>query len=241
MPSNIIFIRVLMLAVLWAIVPQASAQALAIVPIRQDLSSVHRSASFTLTNTSDKPTLIQIRGFSWIQKGNDDNFVPTSKLTVSPPFATIPPGQSQTVRLLLRDPATRDEESYRIVFDQIPDRGVNHIQLTLRFTVPVFSLSNTPAHPDVRWRIERQGNDLMLVAVNQGLSHSMLANLSAATAGGESLKLAGPGMPYILAGNERRWVIKDPRHLLNTGSRVHVINPGPQDKSDQWVNVGPSN
>jgi len=229
-----------MLAVLWAIVPQVSAQALAIVPIRQDLSSGHRSASFTLTNTSDKPTLIQIRSFSWIQKGNDDSFVPTAKLQVSPPFATIPPGQSQTVRLLLRDAAVNGEESYRVVFDQIPDRGVSHIQLTLRFTVPVFS-SNTPAHPDVQWHIERQGNDLTLVAVNQGLSHSMLANLSASTASGESLKLAGPGMPYILAGNERRWVIKDPRHLLNTGSRVHVINPGPQDKSDQWVNVGPNN
>ncbi len=241
MPSNIIFIRALMLAILWAVVPQVSAQSLAIVPIRQDLSSEHRSASFTLTNTSDIPTLIQIRGYSWIQKGNEDTFVPTAKLSVSPPFATIPPGKSQTVRLLLRDPAVNAEESYRIIFDQIPDRSGSQIQLTLRFTVPVFSSSNTPARPDVQWRIERQGTNLTLVAVNHGLSHSMLAKLSATTASGESLKLTGPDMPYILAGNERRWLIMDPRHLLNTGSRVHVQNPGPQDKSDQWVNVGPNN
>lgn len=241
MPKHNLFIRALMLAVLGAVAPQASAQSLAIVPIRQDLSAEHRSASFTLTNSSDTPTLIQIRGLSWVQQGNEDNFVPTAKLIVSPPFATIPPGKSQTVRLMLRDAALNGEESYRVIFDQIPDRGGAKIQLTIRITVPVFSLGSTPAHPDVQWRLERQGDNLTLVAANQGSAHSMLANLSVTTASGEPLKLIGPGMPYILAGNQRRWLIQDPRHLLNTGSRVHVVNPGPQNKSDQWLNVGPIN
>ncbi|MEA9389718.1 fimbria/pilus periplasmic chaperone [Acerihabitans sp. TG2] len=240
MSSNIMLVRALILAVLWAIVPQVCAQSLAIVPIRQDLSSAHRSASFTLTNTSDSPALIQIRSYSWIQKGNDDSFIASDKLTVSPPFATLAPGKSQTVRLLLRSPATNGEESYRIVFDQIPDRLGNKVQLTLRFTVPVFSAGSTPGHADVQWRIERQGDNLTLVAVNRGLAHSMLTGLNATTVGGEALKLVGPGMPYILAGSERRWIINDPHHVLNTGSRVHVVNPGPRNKSDQWVNVGPN-
>ncbi|WP_410015977.1 molecular chaperone [Sodalis sp. C49] len=240
MPRNNHFIRALMLASLWAIVPQVSAQALAIVPIRQDLSSAHRSASFTLTNNADTPSVIQIRGYSWVQKGNNDSFVSTNKLSVSPPFATIPAGKSQTVRLLLREPASKGEESYRIIFDQIPDRANAKVQLAIRFTVPVFSLSAEPAAADVQWRIERQGDGMMLVANNLGLKHSMLYNVSATTVGGERLKLTGPGMPYILAGNQQHWLISDPKHVLTTGTRIHVQNPGPQDKSDQWVNVGPT-
>ncbi|NDL62834.1 fimbrial biogenesis chaperone [Acerihabitans arboris] len=239
MPRYVNFIRALMLAGLWVIVPQVFAQALAIVPIRQDLSSVHRSASFTLTNNADTPSVIQIRGYSWIQQGNNDTFVSTNKLSVSPPFATIPAGKSQTVRVLLREPAAKGEEAYRIIFDQIPERGVAKVQLAIRFTVPVFSLSTQPASPDVQWRIERQGEGMMLVAVNQGLKHSMLSNLSATTVSGERLKLTGPGMPYILAGNQQHWLISDPRHLLTTGSRIHVQNANTQNKSDQWVNVGP--
>lgn len=240
MPRHINVIRALMLAGLWVVVPQVFAQALAIVPIRQDLSSTRRSASFTLTNNADTPSVIQIRGYSWRQQGNSDTFASTDKLSVSPPFATIPPGKSQTVRLLLREPATQGEEAYRIIFDQIPDRTAAKVQLAIRFTVPVFSLSALPAGPDVQWRIERQGEGMMLVAVNQGLKHSMLSNLSATTGGGERLKLSGPGMPYILAGNQQHWLISDPRHVLTTGARIHVQNAGPQDKSDQWVNVGPT-
>ncbi|MGC6388845.1 molecular chaperone [Ewingella sp. S1.OA.A_B6] len=236
-----ILARALMLVVLGAIVPQAPAQELNIVPIRQNLSSEHRSANFTLTNFSDTPALVQIRAYSWVQKGNDDSFLPTSKLTVSPPFATIAPGKSQTVRLLLRTPVSNGEESYRIIFDQIPDRVGSKVQLTLRFTVPVFSSGSAPAVSNVQWRVEREGENLILVAANRGLGHSMLSNLRATSSNGEPLKLSGPGMPYILAGNERRWVIQDQRHLLNTGSRIHVINPGPQNKSDQWVNIGPNN
>ncbi|HEY0209195.1 MAG TPA: fimbria/pilus periplasmic chaperone [Acerihabitans sp.] len=240
MPRYVNLIRALMLAGLWAISPQVFAQALAIVPIRQDLSPAHRSASFTLTNNSETPSVIQIRGYSWIQQGNNDSFVSTAKLSVSPPFATIPAGKSQTVRLLLREPAGKVEESYRIIFDQIPDRDAAKVQLAIRFTVPVFSLSAAPAKPDVQWRIERRGEGMMLMANNQGLKHSMIYNLSATTENGERLKLTGPGMPYLLAGNQQHWLISDPRHVLTTGSRVHVQVPGPQDKSDQWINVGPT-
>ncbi|WP_413734592.1 molecular chaperone [Sodalis sp. RH21] len=241
MPRYRKLIRALMLAGLWVIGPQVFAQALSIVPIRQNLSSEHRSASFSLTNNSDVATAIQIRGYSWVQQGNSDNFIATGKLSVSPPFATIPPGKTQTVRLLLREPAAQGEEAYRIIFDQIPDRDAKTVQLALRFSVPVFSLSGQPARADIQWRIERRGDGLTLVALNRGLNHSMLAKLSATTASGVQLKLNGPAMPYLLAGNTRTWHIDDPRHVLTTGARVHVQNLGPQDKSDQWVSVGPVN
>ncbi|GAB2950795.1 fimbrial biogenesis chaperone [Hafnia psychrotolerans] len=238
---RMVLVRAIMLAVMWAMVSQAYAQALAIVPIRQNLSSDHRSASFKLTNTSESSALVQIRCYRWVQKGNDDTFLPTSNLIISPTFATIGPGKSQTVRLLLRTVDENDEQSYRVVFDQIPDHVGNKVQLTLRFSVPVFASNSVEAKSDVQFRIEREGDKLVLVAANRGSSHSILSKITASTKGGEVLQLTGPSMPYILAGNEHRWDIRKKRNLLNMGSRIHVVNLGPQNELDQWVSLGPEN
>ncbi|WP_297837004.1 molecular chaperone, partial [Pseudomonas sp.] len=114
-------LRAWTLAMLCVLAPQALAQALAIVPISQQLPPQQRSASFALTNHSDSEALIQIRSYAWTQTESDDTYTPTSELAISPPFAKIAPGQTQVVRLLLRSAAVDFEQAYRVVFDQIPD------------------------------------------------------------------------------------------------------------------------
>lgn len=240
MPRCSKLLRALLLAGLWALSSQAWSEALSIVPIRQNLSADHRAASFTLTNDSATDTVIQIRCYSWSQQGNQDRLITTDKLSVSPPFATIPAGKSQTVRLLLRQPAVAAEEAYRIIFDQLPDKTANSINLPLRISVPVFSMAAPGARADLSWRSERQANgQWVLIGANHGQKSAMLANLSAFNAAGIRFKLKGPGMPYMLAGSERRWQLLG--QPLSAGSRVHLINPGPIDKWDRWLTLGQNN
>lgn len=237
MPRNRLIFWALILAGLWNMAPQAFAQALSIVPISQELSANKRAASFTLTNHADKNTQIQIRSYAWTQTVNGDTYQSTTKLAISPPFATIAPGKSQTIRLLLREPASQTEEAYRVIFDQIPDNNKNKVELALRFTIPVFSKPQTLSTPDIQWRVEKRQDHALLIAVNRGLQHVMLTNISLNTDNNIKYRLKGPGLPYILAGSERHWQIDDRSHRLNPGMRLRLQNSGVTGQTDQWLNV----
>lgn len=235
---NLNVLRAFLLASLCVLAPQVVAQALAIVPISQQLSAQQRSASFTLTNHSDSEALIQVRSYAWTQTARDDVYTDTTELAVSPPFAKIAAGQSQTVRLLLRKPAGNVEQAYRVVFDQIPERVAGKVAMALRLTVPVFSSALKGGMAEVQWRIAVKEGKPLLIAVNRGTQHVQLVGLKLTDTTGETIKLKGQGLPYILAGIERNWPLADPSHRLGSGARVHLQTSGPGRHWDQWLVVG---
>jgi fimbrial chaperone protein len=229
--------RALMVMCLCVLAPQALAQALAIVPISQQLPPQQRSASFTLTNHSDTEALVQVRGYAWSQTDSDDTYTPTPELAVSPPFAKIAPGQTQIIRILLRKPAGPSEQAFRVVFDQIPDRSTGKVEMALRLTVPVFSNPQPAGHPDVQWRLERVGDTPILVAINHGTQHAQLVNLSLKGADGLPIKLKGTGLPYLLSGTERRWPLVGVHDSPGKSLRVHLQTSGPGEHWDQWLEI----
>jgi fimbrial chaperone protein len=229
--------RALVLIGLCVLAPQALAQALAIVPINQQLTPQQRSASFTLTNQSDSEALVQIRGYAWSQTEHDDLYSPTAELAVSPPFAKIAPGQKQVIRILLRSPAGLSEKAYRVVFDQIPDRLSGKVEMALRLTVPVFSTAQPAGHPDVQWQLQQVGAQLMLVAINRGTQHAQLINLTLTAADGHVIKLKATGLPYLLSGTQRKWPLEGVQVHPGQSTRVHVQTSGPGEHWDQWLEL----
>ena len=227
----------LMVICLCVFAPQALAQALAIVPISQQLPPQQRTASFTLTNHSDSDALVQIRGYAWSQTESDETYTPTVELAVSPPFAKIAPGQKQIIRILLRTPAGISEKAYRVFFDQIPDRLSGKVEMALRLTVPVFSSAQPAGQSDVEWRLERVGDRPTLVAINHGKQHAQLVNLSLTAADGQPVKLKGVGLPYLLSGTERRWPLQGVRGSLDKNMRLHLQTSGPGEHWDQWLEI----
>ena len=231
-------LRAFLLASMCVLAPQVVGQALTIVPISHQLLAQQSSASFTLTNHSDSEALIQVRSYAWTQTASDDVYTDTTELAVSPPFARIAAGQSQTVRLLLRKPAGNVEKAYRVVFDQIPERVAGKVEMALRLTVPVFSCELEGVMAEVQWRIDVKEGKPLLVAVNRGSQHVQLVGLKLTDASGENIKLKGQGLPYILAGIERHWPLTGPSHRLSYGARVHLQTSGPGRHWDQWLVVG---
>jgi len=228
-------LRIFWVAGLCALAPQAWAQALAIVPINQQLSAQERSASFTLTNHSDREALVQVRGYSWSQTERDDLYSPTTELIVSPPFARIAPGSTQVVRFLLQRPAGASEQAYRIVFDQIPDRISGRVEMALRLTVPVFSSALQAGQPDVQWRVVLREGKAILKAFNQGSQHAQLVNLTLTGDDGQTIKLKGQGLPYILSGALREWSLVAAQGSLTKSRRLHLQTSGPGRRWDQWL------
>ncbi len=225
------------LAGLCALAPQARAQALDIVPIAQSLDAGQRTASFTLTNRGTQPTRVQVRSFQWTQANNNDAFTPTQTLLVSPPFAQIAPGQSQTVRILLRQSPGNSEQAYRVIFDQLPDADPSKVALAFRLTVPVFATAAARTKADVSWKVVQDHGQWSLLAHNAGQAHVQLANLSLTTAAGHALKLTRPALPYLLAGQDGRWLIAPTAAALQAGDRLHLTTVGRGTAMDSWLTL----
>jgi fimbrial chaperone protein len=216
----------------------AKAQSLAVLPVNIFLSPGENATALTVTNHGESATSIQIRAYAWSQKGDEDQLTPTDAVVVSPPLATIASGATQVVRLILRRPAQGQEETYRILIDQIPppaEPGVVHV--VLRLSIPIFAKPATRAVPDLQFHVEREGEQLFLVGINNGLCHESIRNIVLTTGDGHQWKARTSVSPYILAGDTRRWPIATEGTLPEQGDSFRLTAHADTGAIDQQVRL----
>ena len=80
----------------------ARAQSLSVMPVNINLAPGQSATTLTVTNQGTTKTAIQIRAFGWNQQADGDQLAASDAVVVSPPIASIDPGASQVVRLILR-------------------------------------------------------------------------------------------------------------------------------------------
>jgi fimbrial chaperone protein len=91
----------------------ADAQSLSVLPVNVFMQPGQKAATLSVKNSGQKPTSIQVRVYDWSQKDDDEQLTPSNIVVASPPLATIAPGSSQVVRLILRQPPAGREATYR--------------------------------------------------------------------------------------------------------------------------------
>jgi fimbrial chaperone protein len=188
--------------------PSARAQALSVVPVNVQMAPGQQAATVTVNNQGGSQTAVQIRAYKWNQEGDNDELTASNDVVVSPPIATIAPGGSQVVRLILRQPPQDREATYRIILDQIPppaEPGVVHV--VLRMSIPIFAQPRTRAASDVQFHVETKDGNTYLVGVNDGLRHESIRGIELKTSDGRELTAGVGASPYILAGSTRHWKI----------------------------------
>jgi len=199
------------LAAITGLVLSSSAigQGIEVAPTNILLAPGRTAATLKVINHEDHRISFQIRSFSWRQQGSDDDILePTDELVSSPPIATIEPGTSQVVRLVLRTAPRNAEHTYRILFDQLPppnEAGVVHV--LIRLSIPVFAQPQVRAAPQVHWRITTVSGQSWLVAVNNGSRHLTLRDLKIEDSSSHVFPVEINSPPHILAGASRRWRI----------------------------------
>ncbi|WP_158615516.1 molecular chaperone [Acidipila sp. EB88] len=184
----------------------AGAQALAVMPISVALLPGQKATSLTVVNKGQTATSVQIRVYGWSQSDGDDHLVASDIVMASPPIATIAPNASQTIRVVLRRSPEGEEETYRIILDQLPpppEPGVVHV--VLRMSIPIFAEPHGPVPSRLTFHLEKQGENTFLVASNTGDTHETLRDMKLALSDGTSVEVKAHGSPYILAGATRRW------------------------------------
>jgi fimbrial chaperone protein len=186
----------------------ARAQSLSVLPVNILMAPGERASTLTVTNQGTSKTAVQIRAFAWNQEGDDDKLTSSDDVVVSPPIASIAPGASQVVRLILRQSPQGREATYRILLDQIPppaEPGIVHV--VLRLSIPIFAQPATRDVAHVQFHIEVKDGQMYLVGSNDGLRHEAIREIELSTSDGRKLKVRSGSSPYILAGATRHWKI----------------------------------
>ncbi len=208
-PSRFVAAAKLFLALCTALTgSNVMGQTLTVTPVRLQIPPKRNATTLTVTNSGATATGIQVRVYDWTQSDGSDQLTTTDAIVVSPPLATIAPGASQVIRLVLRRSPERKEDAYRVLLDQIPppaEQGT--VRIMLRISLPVFANPTTPTVSHVQFHLERSADQIFLVASNGGTAHDTIRDLDLWTEGGKKIKTTFSGSQYMLAGATRRWPV----------------------------------
>ncbi len=185
----------------------ARAQGLTVLPVNIEMPAGQLTTTMTVINNGTTETSVQIRALAWTQSDGSEQLTTSDEVMASPPIATIAPGATQVVRLVLSKAPTAKEATYRLLLDQIPPASApGTVRLALRLSIPIFAEPETRALPHVVYHVESGGGATTLVAVNDGGRHDTLRDVKLVLTGGGATT-AAVGSPYVLSGATRRWAV----------------------------------
>lgn len=120
----------------------------------------------------------------------------------------------------MRPASSAEESSYRLLLDQIPAAAApGTVRVALRLSLPVFAQPAARTTPHLRFHIERNTDQIYLVAVNDGNRHEKLRDITLTAGNGTVLGVDKNLSPYILAGATQRWRI-DSKSQFNEALRL---------------------
>ena len=201
----------------------ARGQALTVMPVHVQMPPGQKATTLSVTNAGTAETSIQIRAFTWTQPDGNDQLTATDAIVASPPIATIPPGATQIIRLVLRRTPEAREDTYRVLLDQIPppaEQGTVHV--VLRISIPIFAQPKTRAVSHLNFHLERSAQQVLLLATNDGVTHEVLHNLKVGTNDGQTLDTNFSGSQYVLGGATRHWLITPKNTSQPAGDNLRV-------------------
>jgi fimbrial chaperone protein len=178
-------------------------------PTRIQLSASQQSAVLTIHNQHTESTVIQLEASDWQQDNSGDIYQPSHNLIATPTVFSLQPGESQLVRVGLRQPINKNTESaYRLFIQEVPATNTNNVavQVVLRFSLPVFvaPASEKPSLPLI-WQLLEQGDQLLIQAENPSTKHIQVTGFTLYQ--GATPIAVQQNMHYLLPNQAHQWKI----------------------------------
>lgn len=218
----------------------AEAASLEIEPVALNIVAPAAATSITLRNPNESLLNVQVRIFRWVQRDGEERLEPTQDVVASPPAVRLKPNAEYKVRVVrLTKSPVADEESYRLIVDQLPDltkpsnRAVNFL---MRQSLPVFFTAPEVTPASLNWNVAAAGKALVLTARNEGSTRLRIAALSIAdNAGGK--RSFGPGLlGYVLGHSTMQWRLGGAAGFVDAGS-ITITAQSDQGPIEQVVMV----
>lgn len=175
-----------------------------IAPLRVEFDADARAQTVRLSNTSDRVLAIQSRLFAWSQEDGEDAYGPANDLSISPSIVSIPPGETQIVRLMRRSAPSEGEKRFRLAIDQLPDPALTQggeAEARLRFTLPVFLDRDTAVPSAFEWHL---AND-SLKLTNFGGQTARIVRIEVSAAGNAPVAIERNTLRYVHGGAQIAW------------------------------------
>lgn len=202
----------------------AAAEGLRVSPVMLEVPAPGAATTLTLRNEGRETITVQARAFRWTQSGGQEQLRRGGEVVVSPPATRLPPGATQTIRVVrtAKSPV-KGEEAWRIIINEVPDqsrRRSGAVAFATELRIPVFFTGRGARGPEVAWSLRNSGGATFLVAQNRGDTRLRLADLRLTGASGASV--SRPGLVgYVLGGSTMQWPVAQAGRL-GGGARLRA-------------------
>jgi len=222
-----------LIAALW-MAGSASASGLQVAPTTLSLKATQNADGLWLINTGDNVVHAQVRVYHWTQNDQGDQLAASRGLVISPPMLQLAAGDRQLIRVIRTGalPSGTDavEDAYRLAIDELPIdvEGKRGLQFVLHYSVPIFiePTGTTKVPPQLRWDLQRHGEQVMLQVSNHGGTHAQLAALSYIDNAGHRTDINPGLLGYVLPGATMQWMLKPPATAFSAGGTLEAMING---------------
>ena len=203
----------------------AEATSLRVAPVLLDVSAPTAASTIRVWNGASRPINVQIRVFRWTQVNGEDAYVQTKAVVASPPITALAPGGENLIRIVRTSTEPiRDEESYRLVVDELPDpsrRQDGTVVLVVRHSIPVFFVDPQAAAARPAWSARRQGAGYVVTVQNAGAKRLRISNLALAS-GGKGIGRRNGLVGYVLGNSSASWFVPGSGRARARGNSVTI-------------------
>lgn len=205
-------------------------------PIKPVLEGNQKSTAVWIENRGSRAVTLQARIVAWNQQDNRDNYTSMQQMVaLSPPLATVAPGNRQLLRVVrLQKSSSNQERAFRILLDELPE-ATNHKQLNtnsdartvamgvrfrMRYSLPLFlrgadfdashDSRNAPdfAKNELVWKMVQIERERWIEVHNPGRVHARLTAVRLLHQENE-YRIADGLLGYVLSGSSMRWRIPE--------------------------------
>lgn len=215
----------------WSASPFALAIGLQVSPISVEFSENNNATELWLFNKSSSPLEAQLRVYSWEQKENKNELLPTKSLIVSPPFTKIPAGGKQLVRLIKGERSNNANSMgfYRVVVNELPRQSSKQkgVDFVMEYSVPVFIMNETinKNENNTDFRLTERNGKKFLTVINKGDYYNKIHSIFYVSPTGKKTSLLPGFVGYVLPGKEMEWELNHEFTFDNKqGTLEYTIN-----------------
>lgn len=223
-----------------AFAPLAQATQVSLSPVLLTVDAAHERATvLTVKNLDQQDVEFTAEVFSWSQQNGQDVLTPVRDVLINPPRVKVKPGETQLVRLALRVPAKGEQQTYRVILQQLPDTAQPPSPPTgqgsgssdasqptkatfkalFKFSVPLV-VGRATAQPNNRVTVQRTPAGQQLSFSNTGTGYALYRNISYGTGDNQS----SLGSVYVLAGSQMQLPL--PTNLSGTLNLTYLDASG---------------
>jgi fimbrial chaperone protein len=230
-------------ALVLAVVADASASSFNVSPTQVYLSGRDASALLTLRNETDEPLRFQLSAFAWDQQRSGEMaLAPTSDVVFFPALLTLGPREERKIRVGRVVGAADAERTYRLFVEELPPletmtRG-GEVRVLTKMGIPIFVRPPKETVAAAIATVEHVDGTVTFTLANSGTVHIVPASVTVRGLAGSQQVFEGQ-LPawYVLAGGFRDFSYQLPRPECARATTVQVEVAYGGSKIDRRLDV----